>query len=197
MITRTRQRIRNLYAWFTGWADKPQAETALVSFTLAEAVIFPIPPDPLLIALVFAKAERWWKLALKTTVASIVGGIVGYMVGVGLFETFGQWLLDTNHWHDEYAKLGAAFAGGTFIAVLTAALTPIPYKLITLTAGAFSVHFGLFLLASIIGRGLRFFGVSYLARYLGKRHKDKIEQYIDVISIVVVLLAVILFLLSR
>lgn len=197
MVHFMRQKIRNLYAWFTGWADKPQAETALTSFTLAEAVIFPIPPDPLLIALVFANEKRWWQLALKTTVASIVGGIIGYLVGVGLFETFGQWLLDTYHLHEQYQSLGATFAEGTFIAVLAAALTPIPYKLITLTAGAFEVNFLLFLFASIIGRSLRFFGVSYMARYLGRRHKEKIEQYIDIISVVIVSLLVILFLISR
>jgi membrane protein YqaA with SNARE-associated domain len=196
MVHVIRHKIRSLYAWFTGWADKPQAETALVNFTVAEAIIFPIPPDPLLIALVFAKAERWWRLALKTTIASIFGGIVGYLVGVGLFETLGQWLLDTLGGHDEYIELGERFREGTFLAVLAAALTPIPYKLITLSAGAFGVNFGSFLLASILGRGLRFFGVSYLARYLGRKHKDKIEQYIDIISIIVVVLVVLLFLLA-
>lgn len=197
MVMRLRNRIRSLYGWFTGWADKPQAETALISFTFAEAVIFPIPPDPLLIALVFAKENRWWKLALKTTLASLLGGVIGYLVGVGLFETFGQWLIETYHLQEEYVSLGETFAEGTFIAVLAAALTPIPYKLITLTAGAFGVNFSLFLLASILGRGIRFFGVSYMARYLGRKHKAKIEQYIDIISIVIVLLVVVLFIIAR
>jgi membrane protein YqaA with SNARE-associated domain len=180
-----------------GWADKPRAERALAGFSVAEAIFFPIPPDPLLMALVFAKPKSWWRLAVKTTSASIFGGIIGYFLGRLLFEGFGQWVLDTYHLHDEYSSLGASFRDGTFLAVLAAALTPIPYKLITLSAGAFHVNFGIFMAASAIGRGARFTAVAYLAGHVGRRYKDKIERYVDTVSIAVLLLIIILFLLLR
>lgn len=190
---KTKSPIRRLYNWFIAWADKPNAERALVGFSLAEAIFFPIPPDPLLIALVFAKPKRWWQLALKTIIASLLGGIVGYLIGYGLFETFGQWLIDTYSLQAGYQSLGESFMAGTFIAVLAAALTPIPYKLITLTSGAFHVNFVIFLGASAVGRSLRFFAVSYLSAHLGRNHRDKIERYIDLVSILLLVIVVMLF----
>jgi membrane protein YqaA with SNARE-associated domain len=188
--------IRRTYNWFTEWAIKPQATSALFAFSLAEAIIFPIPPDPLLIAMVFNEYKKWVRYALITTVASIIGGIIGYGVGWGLFETFGQWILDTFHLQEGYIELGKAFSEGTFIAVLTAALTPIPFKLITLTAGAFQVNFFIFLISAVIGRSSRFFGVAYLAKYLGRSHKELIERYINLISIgLVLVIALVLWLL--
>jgi membrane protein YqaA with SNARE-associated domain len=189
----SRSPFRRLYNWFLGWADKPNSERALVGFSVAEAIFFPIPPDPLLMALVFAKPKRWWQLALKTTIASLLGGIVGYFVGRLLFEGFGQWLLDTYHLQAQYESLGNSFRSGTFIAVLAAAMTPIPYKLVTLTAGAFYVNFFIFLLASAIGRSSRFFAVAYLSSRIGANHRDKIERYIDGISIALLLLVAMLF----
>lgn len=176
-----------------GWAEKPHAERALQGFSVIEAIFFPIPPDPLLMALVFAKPKRWLVLAARTIAASLLGGIVGYLFGRLLFAGFGDWLLDTYHLHSQYQDLGAKFRDGAFLAVLAAALTPIPYKLITLTAGAFHVNFVIFLLASLIGRGLRFTGVAYLASHIGNNHRDKIERYIDGLSLALLALILMLF----
>ncbi len=183
--------IRKFYNWFTAWAQKPQAEKALVGFTFVEAIIFPIPPDPLLMAMVFNKPKRWVRYASITVVATIVGGIIGYLIGVGLFETVGRWLIDTYDLQEYYVSLGESFQNNTFLAVLTAAMTPIPYKIITLSAGAFDVNFFSFIAASVIGRSARFFGVAYLAKWLGAKHKEKIEKYIDAISITLLVLIVI------
>ncbi len=182
--------IGKFYNWFTAWAQKPQAEKALVGFTFIEAIIFPIPPDPLLMAMVFNKPKRWVRYASITVVATIAGGIVGYLIGVSLFETAGQWLIDTYNLQEYYVSLGESFQNNTFLAVLTAAMTPIPYKIITLSAGAFDVNFLSFIIASVIGRSARFFGVAYLAKYLGVKHKDKVEEYIDAISITLLILVV-------
>lgn len=182
--------FRRFYNWFTAWAEKPQAEKALAGFTFVEAIFFPIPPDPLLMAMVFNKPKRWARYATITVLATLVGGTVGYLVGQGLFETIGQWLIDTYHLEDEYKTLGESFQNNSFIAVLTAAMTPIPYKIITLSAGAFDVNFFSFIIASIIGRSLRFFGVAYLAKWLGIKYKDRIEKYIDAISIGLLILVV-------
>ena len=195
MSVKPRSPFRRMYDWFMAWADKPNADWALIGFSAAEAIFFPIPPDPLLMAMVFAKPKRWWKLALKTTIASLLGGIVGYFLGRLLFDSFGQWLLDTYNLQAGYETLGNTFRDGTFIAVLAAAMTPIPYKLITLTAGAFYVNFFIFMLAAFIGRGSRFFAVAYLSSRIGANHREKIERYIDAISIALILIIFILILL--
>ena len=185
---------KRTYDWFISWAEKPQADKALAGFAFAESSVFPIPPDPLLMALVFAKTKQRLRLALITTLASVLGGALGYLIGWGLFESIGQWLLDTYDLHHQYLSLGESFQNNGFIAVLTAALTPIPYKIITISAGGFKISFWIFMLASVIGRGTRFFAVGYLAAYLGAKHKEKIERYINFLSIVIVVLLIVLLL---
>ncbi len=182
--------IRRFYNWFTNWAQKPQAEGALFGFSFIEAIFFPIPPDPLLMAMVFNKPNRWVRYATITVIATITGGMIGYLFGWGLFASVGSWVIDTYHLQDEYDALGQSFQDNGFLAVLAAAMTPIPYKIITISAGAFKVNFFSFLIASVVGRSLRFFGVAYLAKFLGVRYKDQIEKYIDIISIVLVVVAV-------
>jgi len=185
--------FQKLYTWFTDWAQKPQAEKALVGFTFIEAIIFPIPPDPLLMAMVFNKPKRWVRYASITVGATLIGGVVGYFIGQGLFETVGRWLIDSYNLQDAYVSLGESFQNNAFLAVLTAAMTPIPYKIITLSAGAFDVNFFSFIIASIIGRSARFFGVAYLAKWLGAKHKEKIEKYIDAISLTLLVLIIVIF----
>jgi membrane protein YqaA with SNARE-associated domain len=187
--------FRRFYNWFMAWAEKPTAEKALAGFTFIEAIFFPIPPDPLLMAMVFNKPKRWVRYATITLIATIIGGVVGYLAGIGLFETLGEWIVETYHLQEEYDALGRSFQDNDFIAVLTAAMTPIPYKIITLSAGAFDVNFISFLVASVIGRGARFFGVAYLAKWLGVKYKDRIEKYIDAISIGILILVVLAILL--
>lgn len=180
--------IRRFYNWFTDWAQKPQAEGALFGFTFIEAIIFPIPPDPLLMAMVFNKPRRWVRYATITVFATLGGGIIGYLFGWGLFASVGSWIIDTYHLQEQYASLGQAFQDNGFISVLAAAMTPIPYKIITISAGAFKINFLSFFFASVIGRSLRFFGVAYLAKFLGVNYKDQIEKYIDIISVVLIIL---------
>lgn len=183
--------FRRFYNWFVKWGEKPEAEKALAGFSFIEAIIFPIPPDPLLMAMVFNKPNRFVRYATITAVFSIVGGIIGYFFGWALFESVGSWIIDTFSLHEAYVSLGASFQNNGFIAVLAAAMTPIPYKIITISAGAFKVNFLSFILASIIGRSLRFFGVSYLAKFLGVKYKQSIERYIDAISVVLIVLLII------
>ncbi|HEX9679405.1 MAG TPA: YqaA family protein [Candidatus Saccharimonadales bacterium] len=187
--------IKRLYRWFEARADRPNADRALFGFSFIEAIIFPIPPDPLLMAMIFSRPQRWLRLVLITIGASLLGGIFGYILGVGLFETIGQWLIETFNLQAGFNELGQRYQEGAFVVVLTAAFTPIPFKLVTLTAGAFSINFVVFILGALLGRSLRFFGLGYLARYLGENHKTKIEKYIDIVSfmaIALILLALLL-----
>lgn len=184
------KKIRQGYKWVVGWSDKPSAEKALAGISFAESSFFPIPPDPLLITLTIAKPNKYIRFATITLIASLAGGILGYLIGVGLFESLGQWVIDTYHLEDEFAYIETRYAASAFIAIFAAAFTPIPYKLITISAGVFGVNFIVFLLASFLGRGLRFFLVATIMHHFGARYKDKIEKYIDILSILFVLVLV-------
>ena len=185
-----RKQIHRLYNWTAHWAETKNAEHALAGLSFAESSFFPIPPDPLLMAIVFSKGKDWKRLALITTIASVLGGMFGYFLGTTVFDSFGDWIVGTYHLEEDFATVERWFRDYSFVAVLGAAFTPIPYKLFTLSAGFFSVNFFGFVLASLIGRGGRFFAVSALANYLGMKHKDKIEKYIDIISITILLVIV-------
>lgn len=193
-----RHPIRQMYAWVTHWAKTKHAETALWGVSFAESSFFPIPPDPLLMAMTFSKENKWLRFAFITTAASILGGIAGYLIGFGLFETIGEWIIDTYHLQDEYANLSQKYTDNAAIAVFSAALTPIPYKIITITAGAAKINLVTFVIASIAGRSMRFFAVAGLAKYLGKNHKENIEKYIDIISLsLIAILILLLLIISR
>jgi len=188
-----RKQIRRLYAWVVGWADTKQAERALGVIALAESAIFPIPPDPLLIAMTTAQPKKYLRFALICTVASIAGGIIGYLIGIGLFEAIGQRIIETYHLQQDFEAIGDRYSQNAFLTILTAAFTPIPYKLIAISAGVFHVDFWLFVVASVIGRGGRFFMVASLMHHFGQRYRDKIERYIDVLGLLFIVAIVLGF----
>jgi membrane protein YqaA with SNARE-associated domain len=186
----TRRLIRRMYGWVISWAEKPQAEKALGGIAVAESSFFPIPPDPLLITMVLARPKKYLRFALICTLGSVFGGMLGYLIGVGLFETVGQWIIDTYHLQEDFITVGELYAGSAFLALFTAAFTPIPYKLFAIAAGVFTISFPVFVIASILGRGGRFFLVAFLMHHFGKRYKDKIEKYVDVLSVAFVALII-------
>jgi membrane protein YqaA with SNARE-associated domain len=178
-----RQIIRRLYAWVVGWSESKNAERALGAIAVAESSFFPIPPDPLLIAMTTVHPKKYLRFALICTVGSVIGGAIGYAIGVGLFETIGLWVVETYHLQNEFDVVGQRYGQNAFLAIVTAGFTPIPYKLFTIAAGVFQVNFLVFILASIIGRGGRFFAVATAMHFFGSRYKDKIEKYIDLLSL--------------
>lgn len=183
--------MRKMYTWVVGWAEKPSAEKALGGLSFAESSFFPIPPDPLLIAMVVARPKKWLRLALITTGASVVGGVFGYIIGSGLQETVGKLIIDTYHLQSEFARVGDLYAEYTVLAVVVAGFTPIPYKLFSIAAGVFAVNLPLFVAASFVGRGGRFFLVAFLMHYFGERYKDTIEKYIDVLGFAFIVLVIV------
>lgn len=182
LLDRPRNWMRQLYAWVVGWAEKKSAERALAGLSFAESSFFPIPPDPLLIALVTAKPKKWLRLATITTAASVVGGAFGYLIGAALQETIGKLIIDAYGLQSEFVRVGELYDAYTVLVVIIAGFTPIPYKLFSITAGVFAVNFPLFVVASIIGRGGRFFLVAFLMHVFGQRYGDKIEKYIDILG---------------
>ena len=188
-----RRKIRALYAWVVGWAETKRAEQALGVIAFAESSFFPIPPDPLLIAMVMARPIHFLRHATICTLASVLGGIAGYGIGVALFSTIGTWIVHTYGLEEEFIHIGTRYVDNAFLTVFAAAFTPIPYKLITIAGGVFKINFLMFVVASIIGRGMRFFLVAFLVHQLGRRYKDVIEKYIDLLSIIFVVLIVLGF----
>lgn len=189
-ISGVRRFIRKMYNWVVGWAEKPSAEKALGGISFAESSFFPIPPDPLIIAMTTARPKRWFRIASIATVASVLGGVAGYFIGMFLFATVGQWIITTYSLQEQFTAASDLFREFALLAVLIGGFTPIPYKLVAIAAGAVPVSLPIFILGSILSRGGRFYLVAGIMSYFGKRYKDTIEKYIDGLGFLFILLVV-------
>jgi membrane protein YqaA with SNARE-associated domain len=161
---------------------------ALAAVSFAESSFFPVPPDVLLIALAAGRPRRAFLYAAVCTAASVAGGLFGYTLGAAFMETVGNAILRAYHLQEEFLWVQAKYREAAFWAVFTAALTPIPYKVFTLAAGAAQVSIPAFLLASVLGRGGRFFGVAALLYAFGPIVRAWIERYFDRLAILFLLL---------
>ena len=179
-----------LYARAMQWARHPKAPWYLAGLSFAESSFFPVPPDVMLAPMSLAKPEKAWNLALITTLASVFGGIAGYFLGVFAFD-FIQPLLQDLGYSDKYLQVRGWFDSWGFWAILIAGFSPVPYKLFTITAGVISMSFLPFVLASMVGRGGRFFLVAGLMAWGGKPMEEKLHRYMDVIGWILVLLIVV------
>lgn len=186
-LSAPRRWMRNTYKWMISWSEKPQAEKALAGLTFAESSFFPIPPDPLLIAMVTARPKKWLRLATITTVSSVAGGVFGYIIGMLAIAAVMPVIISVGY-EDAYNTAVQWFADYGALAVIIAGFTPIPYKVFTIAGGAAAMSLPLFVIGSFIGRGGRFYLVAFLMHHLGRRYKDKIEKYIDILGLAFVVL---------
>ena len=173
--------VRRLYDWVLHWADTPYGPWALAILAFAEASFFPIPPDPLLMALCLGAVKRSLRFAAITTAASVLGGVLGYFLGAAAWQVLGDFFFAyvpgvTPAAFDGIQELYIRY---DFWAVFLAGLTPIPYKVFTLSAGVFGINFPIFLLASILSRGLRFFVVAGLIYRFGSPVSRFIDRYFN------------------
>lgn len=183
-IGRIRRLIRWLYAWTISWADHPAGTWALFFIAFAESSFFPIPPDVLLMALVFGARKKWAKYALVCTAGSVIGGIFGWFIGWGLAESVAQPLLNLfDPGGEVQAQIQLWYAEYGFWGILIAAITPIPYKVFTVASGLFHYSLPLLIVASIVGRGLRFFAVAGVIRIFGPRIRPHIERNLELWSL--------------
>jgi len=185
--------LRRLYYWTLSWAEHPSAKYALFFIALIESSIFPIPPDILLIALALGKPQWGIRLAAITTAGSTVGAIVGYGIGLFLFASIGQSIIDFYGLSSQYLKAEDWFAVYGVAIVLIAGFSPIPFKVITIAAGAFGLDFLLFVLSALVSRGARFFLVGGLLQWGGPRLRAFVEKHFELLTVLVTLLVVIGF----
>lgn len=181
-----------LYDRALSWAKHRYAPRYLVTLSFAESSFFPVPPDVMLAPMVLATPSLAWRFAAMTTIASVAGGVLGYFIGYFAFDLIKPWLQASHYWQDFLVVKQWADRWG-FWAIFIAGFSPIPYKLFTISAGAVSMAFFPFVVASLIGRGARFFLVSGLIRWGGQKMALMIRQYIDIIGWAIVVLLLIIF----
>ncbi|MGB1261436.1 MAG: YqaA family protein [Cognaticolwellia sp.] len=186
-----------LYEWTLKWAEHKFAPRILALLTFAESVFFPIPPDVLLAPMVLAQREKAWRLATLTTAASVIGGVVGYCLGYLMFEPWIQPLITNFGYQARFDTAMTWFSEWGVWVVFIAGFSPIPYKLFTVSAGFLQMAFLPFLLASAIGRGMRFFLVAGVIRWGGAPMEAKIRQWVDVLGWLVVAAIVIAYMATR
>lgn len=186
-----------LYEWTMKWAEHKFAPRILALLTFAESVFFPIPPDVLLAPMVLAQRQKAWRFAAITTISSVIGGVVGYWLGYLMFEPWIQPLITDFGYQARFDKAMSWFAEWGVWVVFIAGFSPIPYKLFTVSAGFLQMAFLPFLLASAIGRGMRFFLVAGVIRWGGEPMEKKIKQWVDVLGWIVVGLIIVAYLVTR
>lgn len=170
-----------LYDKVMAWVTYPHAPWYLGGLSFAESSFFPIPPDVMLAPMALAQPSKAWRFALITTLASVAGGILGYFIGLFLFEQLQPYLIQWGY-GPTYDKASAWFDQWGFWAIFLAGFSPIPYKLFTISAGAIAMPFLPFVLASVIGRGARFYLVAGLMRWGGERMEKQLRQHIDLLG---------------
>lgn len=175
--------LRRLYHWTLGWANHKAATVALFVLAFAESSFFPIPPDVLLVALALGKPTGAFKFAAICTAGSVLGGMAGYAIGLGLTDVAHK-MLEWFASEETIATVQRKFEENTFLAIAIAGFSPIPYKVFTIAAGIFHVSFPVFVLASIVSRGTRFFLVALLIRKFGEKAKGVLETKFELITIV-------------
>ena len=177
-----RAMLRTLYDKVMRLAAHPHAVWWLAFISFLESSIFPIPPDVLLIPLVLADRRRAFRIAGICTVASVIGGWAGYAIGYELFELVGQRVIDFYHLNDSFTKFRTLVAENGLWIILVKGATPIPYKLITITAGLTHFDFWTFTGASIVTRGIRFYLLAVLLWYYGEPIRDFIERRLTLVT---------------
>ena len=168
--------LRRLYDWCIAAADKPYASWLLGIVSFVESSFFPVPPDIMLIPMALARADRAWRYAIVCTLASVAGGMLGYLIGAWLYDSIGVWIVTAFRYGDKIEAVRQGFAQyGGWIIVLKGA-TPIPYKIVTIASGFAGYNFGAFVGLSLLTRGLRFFVEAFLLKRYGPRARVIIEK---------------------
>lgn len=170
--------FRRIYDWMLRASRHQRAPFWLGAVSFAESSFFPIPPDVMLAPMTLAQPQRWWRLALLTTVTSVLGGLLGYAIGLGMMEAARPWL-ESAGYMEGFVKATAWFNAWGFWAMFLAGFTPIPFKVFTIAAGSVNMALPVFVLGATVGRGLRFGLVAGLVRLLGPAATPWLERHLE------------------
>lgn len=185
--------VRRLYDWVLRWAESPYGSWALLVLAFCESSFFPIPPDVLLIALAISIPKRAFYYALLCSVGSVVGGMFGYLIGQEFMELIGLPIIRFYGVMDHYDSIQALYQRYDAWAVGIAGFTPIPYKVFTISAGAFKINFLVFFIASTVSRSARFFLVGSLIFFFGPPIRAFIDRYFELLAMAFVILLILGF----
>lgn len=185
--------LRRLYDWCVDAAGKPHAAWILGCVSFAESSFFPAPPDVMLIPMALARPDRAFFFATLCTVTSVAGGLLGYFIGSELYATVGHWLIALYGYGDKMEAFRAAYAEYGAWIILLKGLTPIPYKLVTITSGFAGFNIGLFIVMSIISRGMRFYLLAFLLHRYGQRARSIIEERLGLWTVLALAIVVVGF----
>lgn len=183
-------KLRRVYDWVEHFAETPYGLWVLFLLAFAESSFFPVPPDVLLIALAVSIPAKALRYALVCSVGSVLGGMFGYLIGYQFMEFIGFGILNFYGLTDKYESVAELYNRYNAWAIGIAGFTPIPYKVFTISAGAFKINFSVFLLASVVSRSARFFLVAGLIYVFGEQIRTFIERYFNILAVIFVLLLV-------
>jgi membrane protein YqaA with SNARE-associated domain len=182
--------FKRLYQRILLLAESKNAPFALAAIAFAESSFFPIPPDVILIPMSLAAPRRAWRFAAIATVASVLGGVVGYGIGALLYDTLGQWLIHLYGYGERMAALKESYAKWGALIILLKGLTPIPYKLVTIVSGLLGYNFALFVLLSVVTRGARFFILAGALNWFGDPLRAALERHFALFMVLIVVIIV-------
>ena len=183
--------LKRLYDWVLHWAETKYGLPAMAFVSFIESSFFPVPPDPLLLALSLGKPGKAIIYAIICSVASIAGGVLGYLIGWTIWESVSDFFFTYLFSHETFNYVGTRYDENAFLAILGAAFTPIPYKVFTISAGVFKINLAIFILASAIGRSARFLIEGILIYLYGESIRNFIEKYLKWLSLIFFILLVI------
>ena len=168
--------LRRIYDWCIASADKPHALWLMGLISFAESSVFPIPPDTMLIPMSLARPKRAWTYATVCTLTSVAGGVLGYVIGAYLYDTIGHWLIQIYGYGDKVEAFREAYARWGTLIILVKGVTPIPYKIVTITSGFAGYNLALFIVFSFVARGMRFYFTAFLLNRYGAKARTIIEE---------------------
>ena len=189
--------LKKLYHWVLHWSETPYGSWALFLLAFAESSFFPIPPDVLLIALAVGKPEKSWKFAAICSLGSVLGGMLGYLIGWQFMAAVGDRIVAFYGLADKVDYIEMLYNRYDAWAVGIAGFTPIPYKVFTIAAGAFEISFPVFVAASAFSRSARFFLVGALIYFFGPGIQSFIDRYFNILAVVFTVLLVASFVLLK